>query len=70
VLLAQADDIVPIPGTRNAKRLEENAGAAEIEILRECRRSCRMARSATRPASLALPGRLPAQLELSRPRAS
>ena len=31
-LLAQGDDIVPIPGTRNARRLEENAGAADVTL--------------------------------------
>src|SRR6202451_4687457 len=31
-LLAQGDDIVAIPGTRNAKRLEENVGAADVTL--------------------------------------
>lgn len=31
-LLAQGDKIVPIPGTRNAARLEENLGAAAIRL--------------------------------------
>jgi aryl-alcohol dehydrogenase-like predicted oxidoreductase len=31
-VLAQGDDIVPIPGTRRIKRLEENAGALEVEL--------------------------------------
>ncbi|MEZ5156205.1 MAG: aldo/keto reductase [Solirubrobacterales bacterium] len=31
-VLAIGDDLVPIPGTRKASRLEENAGAAEIEL--------------------------------------
>ena len=31
-LLAQGDDIVPIPGTRNARRLEENVGAADVTL--------------------------------------
>ena len=31
-LLAQGDDIVPIPGTRNAERLEENVGAADVTL--------------------------------------
>jgi len=31
-LLAQGQDIVPIPGTRSAKRLEENAGAADVQL--------------------------------------
>ncbi len=31
-LLAQAPDIVPIPGTRNPQRLAENVAAAEVEL--------------------------------------
>ncbi|MDX6292102.1 MAG: hypothetical protein QOH50_1177 [Kribbellaceae bacterium] len=31
-LLAQGEDIVPIPGTRNPRRLAENVGAAETEL--------------------------------------
>ncbi|MEU3620581.1 aldo/keto reductase [Streptomyces sp. NPDC006872] len=31
-LLAQGDDIVPIPGTRSAARVEENVGAAGAEL--------------------------------------
>ncbi|MFD7940697.1 aldo/keto reductase [Streptomyces sp. NPDC054950] len=31
-LLAQGQDIVPIPGTRSAKRLEENAGADSVQL--------------------------------------
>ena len=31
-LLAQGDDIVPIPGTRNIARLEENVGAVRLEL--------------------------------------
>ncbi len=31
-LLAQGDDIVPIPGTRRAARLEENAAAADLTL--------------------------------------
>ncbi len=31
-LLAQGDDIVPIPGTRKVARIEENAGAAAVEL--------------------------------------
>jgi aryl-alcohol dehydrogenase-like predicted oxidoreductase len=34
-LLAQGDDIVPIPGTRNAERLEENVGAADVTLSAE-----------------------------------
>jgi aryl-alcohol dehydrogenase-like predicted oxidoreductase len=31
-LLAQGDDIVPIPGTRSPSRVVENAGAADVEL--------------------------------------
>ncbi len=31
-LLAQGDDIVPIPGTRSESRLAENVGAADVEL--------------------------------------
>jgi aryl-alcohol dehydrogenase-like predicted oxidoreductase len=31
-LLAQGDDIVPIPGTRSARRVEENAAAADVTL--------------------------------------
>jgi aryl-alcohol dehydrogenase-like predicted oxidoreductase len=31
-LLAQAQDIVPIPGTSNIARLDENAGAADVKL--------------------------------------
>jgi aryl-alcohol dehydrogenase-like predicted oxidoreductase len=34
-LLAQGDDIVPIPGTRNPHRLAENVGAADVELTPE-----------------------------------
>jgi aryl-alcohol dehydrogenase-like predicted oxidoreductase len=31
-VLAQGDDIVPIPGTKRRKYLEENAAAADVEL--------------------------------------
>jgi aryl-alcohol dehydrogenase-like predicted oxidoreductase len=34
-LLAQGDDIVPIPGTKRRERLEENAGAADVRLTEE-----------------------------------
>jgi len=34
-LLAQGDDIVPIPGTKRRKYLEENAGASGVELTEE-----------------------------------
>ncbi|HKS25417.1 MAG TPA: aldo/keto reductase [Thermoanaerobaculia bacterium] len=34
-VMAQGDDIVPIPGSKSRKHLEENAAAAEISLTRE-----------------------------------
>jgi aryl-alcohol dehydrogenase-like predicted oxidoreductase len=34
-VLAQGDDIVPIPGTKRRRYLEENLGALELELTRE-----------------------------------
>lgn len=34
-LLAQGDDVVPIPGTKRRSYLEQNAGAAEVELSEE-----------------------------------
>lgn len=34
-LLAQGEDIVPIPGTKRVKYLEENAGAVNVKLTRE-----------------------------------
>jgi aryl-alcohol dehydrogenase-like predicted oxidoreductase len=34
-LLAQGEDIVPIPGTKRRKYLEENAGASDVELTEE-----------------------------------
>jgi aryl-alcohol dehydrogenase-like predicted oxidoreductase len=31
-LLAQGDDVVPIPGTKRVERLEENVAAADVEL--------------------------------------
>ena len=31
-VLAQGEDIIPIPGTKKRKYLEENAGAADIRL--------------------------------------
>jgi aryl-alcohol dehydrogenase-like predicted oxidoreductase len=36
-LLAQGDDIAPIPGTKRVQRLEENAKAADIQLSAEQR---------------------------------
>jgi aryl-alcohol dehydrogenase-like predicted oxidoreductase len=34
-LLTRRDDVVPIPGTRSAKRVEENVGAADVTLSRD-----------------------------------
>jgi aryl-alcohol dehydrogenase-like predicted oxidoreductase len=34
-VLAQGDDIIPIPGTKKRKYLEENAGAADISLSKD-----------------------------------
>ena len=34
-LLAQGEDIVPIPGTRSAERVAENVGAADLELSKD-----------------------------------
>jgi aryl-alcohol dehydrogenase-like predicted oxidoreductase len=34
-LLARGDNIVPIPGTTSLERIEENAGAADVELTAE-----------------------------------
>jgi aryl-alcohol dehydrogenase-like predicted oxidoreductase len=34
-VLAQGDDVVPIPGTKRVRYLEENAGAADVELTDE-----------------------------------
>jgi aryl-alcohol dehydrogenase-like predicted oxidoreductase len=31
-VLAQGEDVVPIPGTKRVARLEENVGAADVEL--------------------------------------
>ena len=34
-MLAQGDDLVPIPGTKRRRYLEENAAAADVELSAE-----------------------------------
>jgi hypothetical protein len=34
-LLAQGEDIIPIPGTKKVKYLEENLGALKVELTKE-----------------------------------
>ena len=34
-LLAQGEDIIPIPGTKRRKYLEENAGALNLSLTKE-----------------------------------
>jgi aryl-alcohol dehydrogenase-like predicted oxidoreductase len=33
--MARGEDIIPIPGTKSPRRLEENAAAAEIQLSEE-----------------------------------
>jgi aryl-alcohol dehydrogenase-like predicted oxidoreductase len=58
-LLAQGDDVVPIPGTRSVKRLEENAGAADVILadddLRRIREAFPDGAYGTRYAEASLP---------------
>ena len=58
-LLAQKPWIVPIPGTRRLERLDENLGAADLELtaddLGEIERRCRPDRGAGSPVSRAPP---------------
>ncbi|KAG8767677.1 hypothetical protein FRC12_006112 [Ceratobasidium sp. 428] len=42
-LLAQGDDIIPIPGTKNIKYLEENLGAIDVKLSPEDIKSIRQA---------------------------
>ena len=61
-LLAQGDDIVPIPGTRSPKRLEENANAADVTLTPEDLHACagdpprRLVRQPLRRRSTCRPG--------------
>ena len=34
-MLAQGDDLVPIPGTKRRKYLEENVGALQVNLTKE-----------------------------------
>ncbi|KAH6658590.1 NADP-dependent oxidoreductase domain-containing protein [Truncatella angustata] len=34
-LLAQGDDIIPIPGTKKVKYLEENVGSLEVQLTKD-----------------------------------
>ena len=47
-MLAQGDDIVPIPGTKRRSYLEQNAGALDVELTAED--LARVAEAIGRPA--------------------
>jgi aryl-alcohol dehydrogenase-like predicted oxidoreductase len=49
-MLAQGDDIVPIPGTKKVKYLEDNAAAADVKLTPEESSESRP-RSRTAPAN-------------------
>lgn len=52
-VLAQGKDIVPIPGTKRRKYLEENAGAVDVHLTADDLASlARSFRRAPRPASV------------------
>jgi aryl-alcohol dehydrogenase-like predicted oxidoreductase len=40
-LMAQGGDVIPIPGTKNVRYLEENAGAVDVEVSAEEEREIR-----------------------------
>jgi len=51
-VIAQGGDIVPIPGTKRRKYLEENAGALDVDLTADdMRRLDDVSRSARLPAS-------------------
>jgi len=54
-LLAQGDDIFPIPGTTNLSRLEENLGALKIKLSAEEEQEIRQAAQAAEPAGSRYP---------------
>lgn len=54
-LMAQGDDIIPIPGTTDAKRLEENLGALHIRLTEEEMQEIRQASEAAEPAGVRYP---------------
>ena len=47
-VLAQGDDVVPIPGTKRVKYLEENVAASDVELSRRGPRRARAGRPARR----------------------
>jgi aryl-alcohol dehydrogenase-like predicted oxidoreductase len=46
-LLAQGEDIIPIPGTKSAKYMEENSKASDVKLTKEEVQSLRAAAEAT-----------------------
>jgi len=54
-LLAQGDDVFPIPGTTNIARLEENLGALKVGISKEEEQEIRSAAEAAEPAGARYP---------------
>ncbi len=57
-LLAQKPWIVPIPGTRKLSRLEENMGAADVELTADDRGSIERAASKIKVQGARLPERM------------
>ena len=56
-VMAKGDDIVPIPGTKSPGRLEENAGAVQVELTPRDMEELDDAISADRSAATAIPTR-------------
>ena len=54
-VLAQGDDVVPIPGTKRRSYLEENAGAAAVELTADDLDRLRPSRRPGRPRARAIP---------------
>ncbi|RPB17460.1 Aldo/keto reductase [Morchella conica CCBAS932] len=54
-LMAQGEDIIPIPGTKKTKYLEENVGALNVELTTEEVKEIREATEAAEPAGERVP---------------
>lgn len=66
-LMAQGDDIFPIPGTTNLDRLEENLASTKITLTKEEEQEIRKACEAAEPAGHRYPPAFAASLFQSTP---
>ncbi|EMD97667.1 hypothetical protein COCC4DRAFT_201204 [Bipolaris maydis ATCC 48331] len=57
-LMAQGDDIFPIPGTTNPKRLEENVGSVKVQLTEEEEKAIRQACDEAEVAGTRYPERM------------